>query len=36
VLDLKPKGIENTAALLGGWHAWTEKKLPTEKSSQKQ
>jgi len=30
VLDLNALGIKNTAALLGGWTAWKEVKLPTE------
>jgi len=30
VLDLNALGIRNTAALLGGWTAWKETKLPTE------
>lgn len=32
VLDLNEKGIKNTAALLGGWRAWEEAKLPIEKA----
>jgi 3-mercaptopyruvate sulfurtransferase SseA len=32
VLDIKPKGVENTAALLGGWNAWNAQGLPTEKA----
>jgi len=30
VLDLNAQGVKNTAALLGGWTAWKETKLPTE------
>jgi len=30
VLDLNAKGMRNVAALLGGWLAWREAKLPTE------
>jgi 3-mercaptopyruvate sulfurtransferase SseA len=29
---MKKVGIENTAALKGGWNAWTEAGLPTETS----
>ena len=29
MLDLNALGIKNTAALLGGWLAWKETKLPT-------
>jgi rhodanese-related sulfurtransferase len=31
VLELKKHGIENAAALLGGWDAWVKAGLPTEK-----
>jgi len=31
VLDIKPNGVENTAALLGGWNAWLAQNLPTDK-----
>jgi 3-mercaptopyruvate sulfurtransferase SseA len=30
VLDLNAHGVKNTAALLGGWNAWRDAKLPTE------
>jgi len=30
VLDLNAHNVTNTAALLGGWNAWKEAKLPTE------
>ncbi len=30
MLDLNAQGIKDTAALLGGWTAWKETKLPTE------
>jgi rhodanese-related sulfurtransferase len=30
VLNLKTKGIENAAALLGGYDAWVKAGLPTE------
>jgi rhodanese-related sulfurtransferase len=30
VLTLKPKGIEDAAALLGGMNAWKAAGLPTE------
>jgi 3-mercaptopyruvate sulfurtransferase SseA len=29
---MKKAGIENTAALAGGWNAWQEAGLPTETS----
>jgi 3-mercaptopyruvate sulfurtransferase SseA len=32
VQELKAKGINNAAALLGGWNEWTKEKLPTETS----
>jgi 3-mercaptopyruvate sulfurtransferase SseA len=35
VLDLNALGIKNTAALLGGWLAWKETKLPTETGAKK-
>jgi 3-mercaptopyruvate sulfurtransferase SseA len=28
-------GIKNAAALLGGWNAWTQAKLPTEPTAKK-
>ncbi|HVF51204.1 MAG TPA: hypothetical protein VNA19_14015 [Pyrinomonadaceae bacterium] len=31
-LELKQKNIENVAALLGGWAAWTKEGFPTETS----
>jgi 3-mercaptopyruvate sulfurtransferase SseA len=31
VLDLNAHGIKNAAALLGGWNAWKQAGLPTEK-----
>jgi 3-mercaptopyruvate sulfurtransferase SseA len=30
VLELKKIGIENAAALLGGWDGWVAAELPTE------
>jgi 3-mercaptopyruvate sulfurtransferase SseA len=35
VLLLKAQGIENAAALLGGWQAWLNEKLPTETTQKK-
>jgi len=35
VLDLNAHGIENTAALLGGWNGWLEAKQATESSTAK-
>jgi len=32
VLTLKSKGIDNSAALLGGWNAWKAQNLPVESS----
>jgi 3-mercaptopyruvate sulfurtransferase SseA len=32
---MKKHGIENAAALLGGWDAWVAAKLPTEISPEK-
>jgi rhodanese-related sulfurtransferase len=32
VLELKNKGIENAAALLGGFDGWKNAGLPVEKS----
>jgi 3-mercaptopyruvate sulfurtransferase SseA len=36
VLELKQKGIERGAALLGGWNAWLAQHLPTETSEQEE
>jgi len=30
VIELNNHGVKNTAALLGGWHEWENKKLPVE------
>jgi 3-mercaptopyruvate sulfurtransferase SseA len=30
VLDLNSQGNKNAAALVGGWNAWKDAKLPTE------
>jgi hypothetical protein len=30
VLDINARGNKNAAALIGGWLAWKEVKLPTE------
>lgn len=35
MLTAKSKGMDNTAALLGGMGAWKEAKLPTEGDSVK-
>jgi rhodanese-related sulfurtransferase len=32
VQELKKQGIENAAALAGGWDAWVKAGLPTETS----
>jgi rhodanese-related sulfurtransferase len=34
VLTLKQNGIQNAAALLGGYQAWVSAGLPTESSQQ--
>jgi len=31
VVTLKQKGIENAAALLGGWNLWTQEGRPIDK-----
>jgi 3-mercaptopyruvate sulfurtransferase SseA len=30
VLDLNAAGVNNTAALLGGWNSWKSAGLPTD------
>jgi 3-mercaptopyruvate sulfurtransferase SseA len=36
VVDLKAKGVENAAALLGGFAAWQNAGLPVESKAAKQ
>jgi len=33
VLTLKSKGIENAAALVGGWNEWKAENLPTDRTN---